>query len=193
MRLSHPHNDSGTSLAPVSLSCGRHFDPRWYCVWTQPHREHQALAELIAQDWDAYLPLCISRQGHDRNAVVPLFSRYLFVQMVAARDAWGAICRLPGVGGLIRHAYDRPTPLPHGAIEALLSRTSIRSVVDDPGERFEPCSLTVGAAGTVSDGPLAGWSGICTLSAGHRVRLLLQLFGQAREVEFRSASVRPAA
>jgi transcriptional antiterminator RfaH len=160
------------------MSCGSRSGPRWFCVWTQPQAEYRALQNLIAQDWDCYLPLCLERGDRINrrpDRIVPLFSRYLFVQMDPARDPWGSIQHSFGVGGLIRHAPDRPTPVPHGVVEHLLARTSSRSVVDDPGDAPRS-DIPLGASVEVREGPMAGLRGIVTLSGPARCRVLLRLF-----------------
>jgi len=177
LRLTHQQNDSGNGLACSPVSSGsRPAGPRWHCVWTHPRREYQALQGLVEQRWDCYLPLCIERPGgHKADRIVPLFSRYLFVQMDPARDPWGSIQHSFGVGGLVKHAPDRPTPVPPGVVEHLLSRTSSRSVVDDPGDAPRS-DIPLGASVEVREGPMAGLQGIVTKSGPDRVRVLLRLF-----------------
>jgi transcriptional antiterminator RfaH len=158
------------------MSCGsRSVGPRWHCVWTHPQREYQALQGLVEQHWDCYLPLCVKRGNKRPDRIVPLFSRYLFVQMDPARDPWGSIQHTAGVGGLIRHAPDRPTPIPAGVVEHLLARTSSRSVVDDPGDTPR-ADIPLGSPVELLQGPMAGLRGIVTLSGPARCRVLLSLF-----------------
>ena len=48
----------------------------------------------------------------------PFFPRYLFVGFDPHVDPWGAIRHTRGVCALIRHAPDRPTPVPVGVVRA---------------------------------------------------------------------------
>src|SRR4249920_3874888 len=173
--LSRPQNDSEGSVASLRMSCGSRSGPRWYCVWTQPQAEYRALQNLVAQRWQCYLPLCIERGNKRPDKIVPLFARYMFVKFHAEVDTWGSIEHSFGVGGLIRHAPECPTPLPHGVVEHLIARTSFRSVVDDPGDAPRT-DIPRGANVEVREGPLAGLTGICTRSGPERVLVLLRLF-----------------
>ena len=173
---------------PLPKPCGSFSGVRWYCVVSQPQAEYRALAELLAQGFEAYLPLHLDRDAK-RDRVIPLFSRYLFVSFDAARHQWRRICSTRGVSSLIWRSSEVPAPLPTGVVEGLIARTSARRIVDDPGDRFGVAYLGIGARGRVTDGPMAGWEGVCTLSAPGRVRLLMGLFGAPREVEFRASAV----
>lgn len=117
-----------------------------------------------------------------------MFSRYLFCRFDIQRDQWRKICSTRGVQSMIWRSSEVPAPLPIGIVEGLVSRTSARRVVDDPGQTISGY-LDVGAKGRVSEGPLEGWEGICTMSGTGRVRLLLSMFGGSREVEFKSSAV----
>jgi len=167
-------NDSATSLDPVSLSCHGRSGRRWFCVWTHPNREHQAVRELRALGFETYLPLCLSNLRLQRNAMVPLFPRYGFV-VLAPDSPWGEILRHAGrtttgaVAGIIRHAPDRPTPLPPGVIENLIARTSPRGIVDDPGD--------IAPHSTPHAAQPPEWQNITSLGSSARVRLLCRLFG----------------
>ncbi len=131
--------------------------------------------------FETYLPLHLTRRATDRRAIVPLFPRYLFVRLYPD-SPWGEILRHAGrtttgaVAGIIRHAPDRPTPLPPGVVEHLQSRTSERGVVDDPGDA--PARIPHGAHVTVTEGPMAGLAGIVTMSSAARCNILCQLLGR---------------
>ena len=139
---------------------------RWYCAWTHPNKEFVANRELLNQDFETYLPLHMERSG---QKIVPLFRRYIMIRFDPDRDAWGSIMNTRGVGGLIRHAPDRPTPLPDIAIAELMARTSARGVVDD-----------IGNAGPQEPphGVKPVWQGLGALNSENRRRLLLRLFGE---------------
>ncbi len=174
-------NDSDASLDPVSLSCRCNGDRRWYCAWTHPNREHQATYELSAMGFETYLPLHLTRQALDRRAIVPMFPRYLFIVMVP-ETPWAEMLRRArstggAVAGLIRHAPDKPTPLPVGVIEDFISRTSWRGVVDDPPED-KPFEIDVDAPVSIADGPLAATAGIVKLSSAARCRVLMGMFNR---------------
>jgi hypothetical protein len=143
---------------------GSRGDPRWHCARTHPQDEFRALAELLSQGFETYLPLHLDRP---RGPIVPLFSRYIFCRFSVRDDPWGPIRHTRGVVGLICcQAAGWPSPLPHGVVEDLIVRTSARRVVDDPGE-------------AVMRGPgKPAWRGLGSMNAADRTGLLLRLFGE---------------
>jgi hypothetical protein len=161
------------SLATPAVSCGSRPGRRWYCAWTHPHDEHRAFQSIAGLGCEAYLPLHFERDRHWHKRISPLFPRYVFVRF-DAHDPWGRILHCRGVGGLIRHEPDRPTPLPDAAILELLARTSSRGVVDDPGDA-RPLEAPGGAKRL--------WRGIGALSPEDRCRLLLRLFGEGVRID----------
>lgn len=180
-------NDPGASFDPASGSC--HGRGTWFVAWTHPRRERFATDEINAlPGFEAYLPLCWSRQEYQWKAIVPLFPRYVFVTWDEGAP-WGEILRRCGrttsgsVAGLIRHAPSRPTAVPSGVIEALKARTSVRGFVDDPDEQA-PTLIPVGAAITVLPGDdprqphyLTGLTGIVKLSSAKRCAVLISMMG----------------
>ena len=184
-RLDAHHNDSAGSLATPRMSCGRH---RWYCAWTHPRHEYSALQALIERQWDCYLPLCLERGNHRPDRIVPLFPRYLFVLFDAAADQWGGICRTPGVGGIIRHGWETPTPLPNSVIDNLISRTSARNIVDDPAD-LPRQDIPRGASVSVVGGAFDGMAGIVAMSGPERCSVLIRLFAGMVPVNLPSSSL----
>jgi transcription antitermination factor NusG len=61
--------------------------------------------------------------------------------------------------------------------------------VDDPTQDEEARAIAIGAAGSVLDGPMAGWQGIVTRSRRDRLTLLLSLFGRQVTAEFHPRQV----
>jgi transcription antitermination factor NusG len=174
-------NDSDASLDPASLSCRCNPDWRWYCAWTHPNREHQAARELRLMGLETYLPLHLTRRNTEWRAIVPMFPRYLFIVMVPDTP-WAEMLRQArstggAVAGLIRHAPDKPTPLPVGVIEDFISRTSWRGVVDEPEEE-KPFEIEVDTPVSVADGPLAATAGIVRLSSSARCKVLMGMFNR---------------
>jgi transcription antitermination factor NusG len=183
---------SDLQAAPVpgfgtSVSSGSRTGARWHCAWTHFREERRAVLELRRRDFETYLPLRLDRQT--RCAEV-LFRGYVFLCFDPHQDPWGAIRSTPGVGGLICQAAGHPTPLPPGIVEHLVSRTSRRGVVDDPGDA--PRALAVGTAVGLVTGPMAGLRGICQWSDEARVRLLLSLLGREVSVTVSRAAVEVA-
>ena len=164
--LANHQNETGNSFATFpALAAG----VRWHCAWTCQQRENIAAVAIQNAGFNAYLPFHYQPGFLSRYRIVPLFPRYVFCAFHPDRDPWGVIASLRGVCGLIRHAADKPTPLPDHAILELLARTSTRGIVDDPGESpWEP-----------PQGRKPLWQGLAALDAGGRSRLLVRLFGES--------------
>jgi hypothetical protein len=167
--LHPPPNEPPGSLATPGVLCGLHGGLRWYCAWTQQQRERQAVAAIMAAGFDAYLPMHHTRTACWHSLIVPLFPRYVFCRFDRDRDPWGKIATARGVCGLIQHGTGLPTALPDHAILELQARTSLRGVVDDPGDTspWEP----------VQAGYRPVWGSLAGMDAGARQRLLIRLFG----------------
>jgi transcription antitermination factor NusG len=159
-----PQHDTGRSIDALPMSCRR---IRWYCAWTEHHRERIAENAIRAAGFESYLPLYLQHRSHSQS-IVPCFPRYVLCRFDAARDAWGKIIAARGVSGLICHAPGRPTPLPDYAITLLLARTSARGIVDDPGD---------GPPQPLGAGYKPVWEPMGAMDEGTRVRLLVRLFG----------------
>ena len=163
--LAKPDNVTGNRLDTFPpTGCGI----RWHCAWTHQQRERIAANAIQAQGFEAYLPLYLQLRQWSRHEIVPLFPRYLMVRFDPDRDDWGRIRAARGVAGIIRHAADKPTPLPDLAITELLARTSVRGIVDDPAET--PLTLPNGHA------PV--WQSMNDLDPNARCRMLIRLFGE---------------
>ena len=175
---------------------------RWYVVGTWARTESYVVRELADAGFVAHLPMVIAehRQIPARmmskrqrgkaplyvRVHVPLFPGYLFVQFNAARDPWRRIVReIAGVRTLFRHTENSPTPLPHGAVEALQAGADERLVL----RSAEPL-IAAGAIVRVVDGPFVDHAGVCLWSDETRLRAMMDIFGRETEVELLRRSVR---
>ena len=180
--------------------CASRSGPRWFVVWTDPCQELDAIQALASRPWTAgwietFLPLIRERSfaRHGANArwqSVPLWPRYLCARFDPDAHPWGAICRTPHVGGVIRHAPDAPTPLPLGTVEDLMNRTSSRGCVDDIGDRAPdmPIGSPVSLVGAFQGVP----GHLSAQSAPNRLRVLLSLFARVVPVDCRPEQVEAA-
>ena len=173
--------------APVLAPTPSGRNDNWFCIATNWGQDALAEAALTADHWRVYRPLHLRRR--DRK-IEPLFPGYLFVALDLHDSDWPRVCRARGVYRILGRP-GHPQPLPTGVIENLIARTSARRVVDDPGQDASVVYLHPGDHAHVLSGPLAGFSGICTVSRETRIRLLLNLFGRPSEVEFSPQAVAP--
>lgn len=104
---------------PLSASNGADYPPcrsirapRWACVYTHPAAERWANDNLTRSGYQTYLPLyLVSRPDRAtptiiHHVLVPLWSRYLFVQFDHLAASWSPIRDTPGVSDLVRSGSD---------------------------------------------------------------------------------------
>src|SRR5712691_10977731 len=149
---------------------------RWYVVHTQPQAEARALWHLENQGFHCFLPRIVELRSHARQVkpvLVPLFPRYLFVRFNLDMAHWRAINGTRGVVNLLANG-PCPLPIPHGVVEALLTKCDRRGAAP-------LAAMDVFAKGLkirIKSGVFAGQTGeIAELlpQGGDRVRVLLTL------------------
>ena len=161
---------------------------RWYVVHTKPGGELMAEGNLLRQGYTVYLPRYLKRRRHARQIEaikVPLFPRYLFVQLDLQRDRWRPILSTYGVSNIV--AFGRgPAAVPEGVVEAIKRREQddglVRVSLDDrlkPGERVR-----------ITSGALLDRLGFFQgRSDNDRVVVLLDLLGRKLNVTLSDESV----
>jgi transcriptional antiterminator RfaH len=161
---------------------------RWYVAHTQPNAEPRALANLLRQGFEAWLPRYRGRRRHAGrvdDVAKPLFPRYLFVSMDVTRARWRAIHSTFGVSHLVCSG-DSPTPVPAGVVE------TIRAHEDREGWILlgTPRTIAVGESVRVLDGAFADQTGLfAAMSDDQRVDVLLDLLGRQVRVTLPARSV----
>lgn len=157
---------------------------RDYVVQTHPCAEVIAKANLEAKGFRAFLPTVIEeirtgpRRERRSTVMAPLFPRYMFLALDLADDAWKIVSGVRGVQRILGVDGNRPTPLPEGALSELQARYAAGEFV----RRVATYAVSAGDRVTVGQGVFAGHSGVCTVSRGERVKVLLSLLGGAVEV-----------
>ena len=155
----------------------------WHCVQTKPKSEHIARASLLQfGDVEVYCPRIryhkTTRRGKVwfTEALFPgyLFARFDLEQRLGAVRHANAVSRLLQFGG--EYATLRPSVI--AQIKHEMSGEELWTI-----ESHE--ALTVGEETEVAHGPLRGLKGIVTglLNGGERVRILMEMFGDMKEVE----------
>ncbi len=173
------------------LDPARAGGPRWFAVHSLPHREAGAQRQLEYQGFQTFLPRSRKIRRHARKLetiLAPIFPRYLFVGLDLDRDRWRSVNGTFGVARLVMMAGDRPQPVPHGVVEALIASTDSRGVL-----RFDEAGrLAVGQKARILAGPFAEQIGLLQrLDNNGRVRLLLDIMGGGIAVTVPSAALVP--
>jgi transcriptional antiterminator RfaH len=174
----------------LEMGAGRML--RWYLIHTKPVREGVAEANLQRQGYDVYLPRIqqpVRRHGRWRESIVPLFPRYLFLQLSEGCQALSPVRSSVGVAGIVRFGT-RYAIVPHHIIMQLRLRADPESGLHCLAKR--PL-LARGATVRITAGPFEGLDGVFEREAGPaRVVVLLNLLGQDAAVRIPVDSVAPS-
>lgn len=161
-------------------------DLAWYCVQTRPKSEHIARASLLQfGDVEVYCPRLRYHKTTRRGKVwftEALFPGYLFARFdlgsrLRAVSHANAVSKLLNFGD--RYATLRPEIIEQIKLE-MVGEELLTIESHDP--------IEVGEETEIATGPLRGLRGIVTrlLSGGERVRILMEMFGDLKEVEMRA-------
>jgi transcriptional antiterminator RfaH len=156
----------------------------WYLVHTKPLGERTARANLERQGYAIYLPQLVQatrRQQRWSNRVVPLFPRYLFLQLDSGRQSLRPVHSTVGVSNIVRFGM-RCAVVRDEVLEELRARA-------DPATGLHRLQAAARfARGTrvrITAGPFCGINGIFEQADGtERVTILLNLLGQEMPVGF---------
>ncbi len=144
----------------------------WLVVATHPHRESQAIENLVRQSFHAYCPMIVKHIRHARRAYDgqrPLFPGYVFVQQPGGEQRWRPLLSTFGVRTVIMHD-ERPAKLPEGFVEGLKAREA-GGTICKPESPFQ-----IGQEVTIRGGAFDGLIGqIMEMKSHDRVLVLLDL------------------
>jgi len=154
----------------------------WYLIYTKPREEAVAKTNLERQGYTAYLPLAYQhrRRHHKREQlVVPLFPRYLFIELTQYLDNWAPIRSTLGVSTLVRFGME-PAVVPDELVDLLKLRVGPEGVIDLTATAgFKP-----GSRVRIAEGGMTGYEGIFLASSSHdRVVILLDIVGKQVRVQ----------
>ena len=159
----------------------------WFCIRTQPKREHIAAAQLKQEpDLEVYLPRIRFKRSTRRGPVwftEALFPNYLFARFDLAASL-RKLHHLQGVRGVIHFGDQWPT-IPDSVIEELRAAVGAEQI-HVISEEFKP-----GETVQISGGGFHGLTAVVTrvMSGGQRVAVLLEFLGRQTTVELASAAV----
>ena len=162
-------------------------DPVWFCLKTQPKREHLAATALRRQfGVECFSPRLRFRKMTQRGPVwfvEAMFPGYLFAKFVYSTQH-RAVESSHGIRGIV-HFGDRLATLPENIVAALQSRVGEEEIVT------LDCSLKVGQSVEIIEGPFQGLEVVVThlLSAKNRIRVLFEFLGRSMQMEISTAKV----
>jgi transcriptional antiterminator RfaH len=183
--------DSGKRVNETSITEGQTMQHQrlWRAVFCRPGQERRAEAHLENQGFEVFMPRIRMRtrsRGASRLRVMPMFPRYLFVNLRAYAEDWSTIRSTRGAVGLVRFG-DRVPTVPGEFIEYLMSRHTDLGAVDmsrameiRPNDEIE-----------ITDGAMAGLRAVFQARSGQdRVVVLLKLLEHERKVELPADTIR---
>lgn len=147
----------------------------------------ELMEALFPTVWLATREPYTDRHRKTRIIEASLFPGYLFVEFDPSMQDWKTIPQLRGVRRILGSSPIHPTALPVGAVERL--RADFNAGEFKP--KVEP-GIVAGERLVVIAGPFAGHVGLCELSSGERVEVMLKLLGGERPVPLRRDMVRRA-
>lgn len=163
--------------------------PLWFCLRTQPKREHFAATALRRQlQIPCFSPRLRFRKATLRGAVwfvEAMFPGYLFAQFVYPLQH-RRVGHSSGIQGIVQFG-DYVATLDPGTVEALQQKTGEEEILTiDP-------EIQVGQSVRIAEGPFQGLEALVTrlLPAKERVRVLLEFLGRSVETEISTPKILP--
>jgi transcription antitermination factor NusG len=175
------------SVTQSSASLALVAEPVWFCLKTQPKREHLAATALRRQfGVECFSPRLRFRRMTQRGPiwfVEAMFPGYLFAKFVYS-EQHRAVEASHGIRGIV-HFGDRLATLPENMVLGLQSRVGPEEVVT------VDCSIKIGQPVQIAEGPFRGLEAVVThlLPAKERIRVLLEFLGRSLEMEISTAQV----
>jgi transcriptional antiterminator RfaH len=156
--------------------------PQWYLIHTKPLAERIAQENLERQGYATYLPLLALRTRRRQGlveSVMPLFPRYLFLQVQAGHQSVRPVHSTVGVCNIVRFGMVCAV-VRDEVIEKLRARADPVSGL----HRLRPRrGLAAGTVVRITAGPFDGLEAVFEREAGaERVVVLLKLLGQETAV-----------
>jgi len=134
---------------------------KWYIVYTRHHHERAVYERLRQRGIEVYLPWAViwrQGKGGPRQAMIPLFPRYIFVRCFLEMYTHLELITLPGVIRLLEDAQGQPLEVPEAEMRVLqqLSGAGVpleRGPYPPEGERVRVVQGTLhGVAGVLRVG-----------------------------------------
>ena len=175
------------SVTQSSASLALVPEPVWFCLKTQPKREHLAATALRRQfGVECFSPRLRFRRMTQRGPVwfvEAMFPGYLFAKFVYSTQH-RAVESSHGIRGIV-HFGDRLATLPENIMAALQSSVGAEEVVT------VDWSVKIGQTVEIIEGPFQGLEVLVThlLPAKERIRVLFEFLGRPLEIEISTAKV----
>ena len=141
----------------MKTNSAKESNPAWYVVYTKPRQENIAEEHLNRQGYTTYLPQIKQtrkRRGKKETRVVPLFPRYLFINLTKGMDNWAPIRSTIGTVSMVEFGHN-PRPVPDDFITMLQGRQDPDGSLPEITTEYKK-----GDKVRLTEGPLAGYEAI---------------------------------
>jgi transcriptional antiterminator RfaH len=146
---------------------------KWYLLQTKPQQEDIAVQNLLNQEFNIFYP-----KATIKNKVVPLFPRYLFIELDDKKQNWTPIRSTRGVANFVRFGLSFAV-VPNEIIDMIKiqQQQTIEKFISihshQEGDNIE-----------IKTGVFKGQQAIFkNYNSQERVVVLLKLIGRQREIE----------
>ena len=159
----------------------------WVLIYTKARQEIKANENLRRQGFKTFLPLIApTNKNSEFNSPVPVFPRYLFLQINFGLDNWTSIKSSYGVSNIVMFS-EKFTSIPNNIIEFM------RDKLNEAGIYKEDISIVDYQKGdpvSIKDGRFAGIDAIfLSKKSKDRVRLLLKLINTSVVAEIATSNI----
>jgi transcriptional antiterminator RfaH len=159
----------------------------WFVAQIKPNCERLSERNLVRQGFQTFRPVHEETRRRGSKfvpALRPLFPGYLFIAFDPADGRWRAVNSTYGVARLVSFG-SAPARVPDALVWGLLRRC------DRSGKLLRPGEVNPGDRVRIATGPFAGFAAsVESFAPNMRLRLLLELMGQARHAEVPAAALR---
>jgi len=159
----------------------------WVLIYTKARQEIKANENLRRQGFNTFLPLIApTNKNSEFKSLVPVFPRYLFLQINLELDNWTSIKSSYGVSNIVMFS-EKFTSIPNNIIQL------IQDKLDEAGlykEEVMKVDYQKGDPVSIKEGGFAGVDAIfLSKKSKDRVRLLLKLLNTSVVAEITTSNI----
>ena len=159
----------------------------WVLIYTKARQEIKANENLQRQGFKTFLPLIApTNRNSEFKPLVPVFPRYLFLQINLELDNWTSIKSSYGVSRIVMFA-EKFTSIPNNIIELIQDKLNDADIYE---EDVSIVDYQKGDLVSIKEGGFAGVDAIFLSKKSEvRVRLLLKLINTSVVAEIATSNI----
>ncbi|MDB3976421.1 hypothetical protein N9442_03650 [Gammaproteobacteria bacterium] len=159
----------------------------WLLIYTKANEEKKANENLQRQGFNTFLPLIApNNKNSDFKSLVPVFPRYVFVEIALDSHNWTSIKSSYGVSSIVMFS-DKLTFIPNSIIESIKDRLNEKNIYK---ENISEVDYKKGDSVSIKKGQFVGLDAIfIAKKSKDRVRLLLKLLNTSVIAEVTTSDI----